>query len=113
MGGEEILLIAPAVEAVQRAGLDVAGPLPADTLFHQAYRGDFDAVVAMYHDQGLAPLKMIAFETGVNWTLGLPFFRTSPDHGTAYDIAGQGVANPTSMIAAIQLAKELSNGARQ
>ena len=113
MGGEEIQLIAPAVEAVQRAGLDVAGPLPADTLFHQAYRGDFDAVVAMYHDQGLAPLKMIAFETGVNWTLGLPFVRTSPDHGTAYDIAGQGVANPTSMIAAIQLAKDLAIGEKR
>ena len=71
-------------------------------------RDSYDAVVAMYHDQGLAPLKMIAFDTGVNWTLGLPFVRTSPDHGTAYDIAGKGVANPSSMIAAIRLAKKLA-----
>jgi 4-hydroxythreonine-4-phosphate dehydrogenase len=76
-------------------------------LFHRAYRGDYDAVVAMYHDQGLAPLKMVAFDTGVNWSLGLPFIRTSPDHGTAYDIAGQGIADPSSMIAAIRLAKQL------
>jgi len=71
-------------------------------------RGDFDAVVAMYHDQGLAPLKAVAFDTGINWTLGLPFIRTSPDHGTAYDIAGLGVANPSSMRAAIQLARQLA-----
>jgi 4-hydroxythreonine-4-phosphate dehydrogenase len=107
LGDEEHRLILPAVRAVQKRGLDVVGPLAADTLFHHAYRGDFDAVVAMYHDQGLAPLKMIAFENGVNWTLGLPFIRTSPDHGTAYDIAGKGIANPSSMIAAIQLAKRL------
>jgi len=79
-----------------------------DTVFHQAIRGDFDAVVAMYHDQGLAPLKLAAFDNGVNWTLGLPFIRTSPDHGTAYDIAGKGVADPSSMIAAIRLAKQLA-----
>ena len=77
-------------------------------LFYYAYRGDYDAVVAMYHDQGLCPLKMVAFESGVNWTLGLPFIRTSPDHGTAYDIAGQGKANPSSMRAAIRLAKQLA-----
>ena len=77
-------------------------------LFYYAYRGDYDAVVAMYHDQGLAPLKMVAFEQGVNWTLGLPFIRTSPDHGTAYDIVGQGKANPSSMLAAIRLAKQLA-----
>jgi 4-hydroxythreonine-4-phosphate dehydrogenase len=71
-------------------------------------RGEFDAVVAMYHDLGLAPLKAVAFETGVNWTLGLPFIRTSPDHGTAYDIAGSGVANPSSMVAALRLAKKLA-----
>ena len=94
-------------------GLDVVGPLPADTLFYYAYRGDYDAVVAMYHDQGLGPLKMVAFENGVNWTLGLPFIRTSPDHGTAYDIAGQGKANPSSMRAAIRLAKQLARRARQ
>jgi 4-hydroxythreonine-4-phosphate dehydrogenase len=108
IGDEEITLIRPAVESAQRRGLDVVGPLAADTLFHHAFRGDFDAVVAMYHDQGLVPLKMIAFDTGVNWTLGLPFIRTSPDHGTAYDIAGKGVANPSSTIAALRLAKQLA-----
>jgi len=106
-GREEIELIAPVVASMQKKGLDVLGPLPADTLFHDAYRGDYDAVVAMYHDQGLAPLKMVAFDHGVNWTLGLPFIRTSPDHGTAYDIAGQGKASPSSMCAAIRLAKQL------
>jgi 4-hydroxythreonine-4-phosphate dehydrogenase len=105
-GDEEITLIKPGIEAARKQGLDVVGPLPADTLFYYAYRGDYDAVVAMYHDQGLAPLKMVAFENGVNWTLGLPFIRTSPDHGTAYDIAGQGRANPSSMRAAIRLAKQ-------
>jgi 4-hydroxythreonine-4-phosphate dehydrogenase len=107
-GREEIDLIEPAVASMQKKGVDVLGPLPADTLFHYAYRGDYDAVVAMYHDQGLGPLKMIAFENGVNWTLGLPFIRTSPDHGTAYDIAGQGRADPSSMRAAIRLAKQLA-----
>lgn len=108
IGDEEITTIIPAVEAARSRGLDVVGPLAADTLFHYTFRGDYDAVVAMYHDQGLVPLKMIGFETGVNWTLGLPFIRTSPDHGTAYDIAGQGIANPSSMIAAIRLAKKLA-----
>ena len=108
IGIEEITTILPAVEAARAKGLDVVGPLAADTLFHYAFRGDYDAVVAMYHDQGLVPLKMIGFETGVNWTLGLPFIRTSPDHGTAYDIAGKGVANPSSMIEAIRLAKRLA-----
>ena len=108
LGTEEITLIRPVVEAARQANLDVVGPLPADTLFYQAYNGQYDAVVAMYHDQGLAPLKMVAFNSGVNWTLGLPFVRTSPDHGTAYDIAGQGKADPSSMIAAIGLAKKLA-----
>ncbi len=107
-GREEIDLIEPVVRSMKKQGLDVLGPLPADTLFYNAYRGDYDAVVAMYHDQGLGPLKMVAFESGVNWTLGLPFIRTSPDHGTAYDIAGQGRANPSSMRAAIRLAKQLA-----
>jgi 4-hydroxythreonine-4-phosphate dehydrogenase len=107
-GDEEQTTIRPAVETCRAKGIEAVGPLAADTLFHYAYRGDFDAVVAMYHDQGLAPLKMIAFENGVNWTLGLPFIRTSPDHGTAYDIAGKGVANPSSMIAALRLAKQLA-----
>src|SRR5215204_1921541 len=112
LGTEELSIIAPAVCAAQKQGLDVRGPFPADTLFHYAYRGDYDAVVAMYHDQGLAPLKMVAFEHGVNWTLGLPFIRTSPDHGTAYDIAGKGIADPNSMIAALRLAKTLTRSAR-
>ncbi|HXT39782.1 MAG TPA: 4-hydroxythreonine-4-phosphate dehydrogenase PdxA [Candidatus Angelobacter sp.] len=108
LGTEEQTVIIPAVNAARDRGIEVTGPLAADTLFHHAFRGDYDAVVAMYHDQGLAPLKMIGFESGVNWTLGLPFIRTSPDHGTAYDIAGQGRANPSSMRAAIRLAKQLA-----
>jgi len=107
-GDEEIKTITPTVLAAKQRGLDVVGPLSGDTVFHYALQGDFDAVVAMYHDQGLAPLKAVAFDTGVNWTLGLPFIRTSPDHGTAYDIAGRGMANPSSMIAAIRLAKQLA-----
>lgn len=107
IGDEEITTIIPAVEAMRSRRLDVIGPLAADTLFHYAFRGDYDAVVAMYHDQGLVPLKMIGFDNGVNWTLGLPFVRTSPDHGTAYDIAGKGIANPSSMLAALRLAKRL------
>ena len=108
-GNEEIKTIAPTVLAAQKNGLEVVGPLSGDTVFYYALRGDFDAVVAMYHDQGLAPLKAVAFDTGINWTLGLPFIRTSPDHGTAYDIAGKGIANPSSMMAAIRLAKQLAN----
>jgi 4-hydroxythreonine-4-phosphate dehydrogenase len=108
MGDEEQLIIGPAVQAMRGRGFDVTGPVSADALFHSAYHGGCDAVVAMYHDQGLVPLKMVCFETGVNWTLGLPFIRTSPDHGTAYDIAGQNKANPSSMVAAIQLAKQLA-----
>ena len=107
-GDEEPRLIEPAIAAAKQKGFDAVGPVSGDTVFHQAIRGDFDAVVAMYHDQGLAPLKLAAFDNGVNWTLGLPFIRTSPDHGTAYDIAGKGVANPSSMIAAIRLAKQLA-----
>ena len=107
-GDEEIKTITPTVLAAQKRGYDVVGPLSGDTVFHYALRGDFDVVVAMYHDQGLAPLKAVAFDTGVNWTLGLPFIRTSPDHGTAYDIAGKGIANPSSMIAALRLAKQLA-----
>jgi len=111
IGTEEITTVIPAVEAARKRGHDVTGPLAADTLFYYAFKGDFDAVVVTYHDQGLAPLKMIGFETGVNWTLGLPFIRTSPDHGTAYDIAGKGQANPASMISAIRLAKKLAKAA--
>ncbi|PWU16083.1 MAG: 4-hydroxythreonine-4-phosphate dehydrogenase PdxA [Verrucomicrobia bacterium] len=108
LGDEEQTTVIPAVEAARSRGLDVVGPMSADALFYYVFKDDYDAVVAMYHDQGLVPLKMIGFETGVNWTLGLPFIRTSPDHGTAYDIAGQGKANPSSMIAAIELAKQLA-----
>ena len=108
MGTEEQTTISPAVQASRGRQIEVVGPLSADALFYHALRGDYDAVVAMYHDQGLVPLKMIGFENGVNWTLGLPFIRTSPDHGTAYDIAGQGRANPSSMLAALRLAKQLA-----
>lgn len=108
MGTEEQTTVGPAVRAARHRQIDVVGPLSADALFYHAYKGEYDAVVAMYHDQGLVPLKMIGFDKGINWTLGLPFIRTSPDHGTAYDIAGQGIANPSSMIAAIRLAKQLT-----
>lgn len=108
MGTEEIDVIAPAIRAAAGRGLAVHGPFAADTLFYHAYRGQFEVVVAMYHDQGLAPLKMIGFERGVNWTLGLPFIRTSPDHGTAYDIAGKGQADPSSLRAALALARQLA-----
>jgi 4-hydroxythreonine-4-phosphate dehydrogenase len=107
IGREEIDVIAPAIEELQRDGLRVAGPLPADTLFHAAARSRYDAVVAMYHDQALIPIKTIAFDSAVNVTLGLPFVRTSPDHGTAFDIAGQGRADPSSLIAALDLAARL------
>jgi len=108
LGTEDRDIIAPAVAEARRKGFDAVGPLSADTLFHHAFRGDYDVVVAMYHDQGLVPLKMVAFDTGVNWTLGLPFIRTSPDHGTAYDLAGKNSANPSSMVAAISLALTLA-----
>jgi 4-hydroxythreonine-4-phosphate dehydrogenase len=108
LGTEELTIIKPAVEAARANKVDVVGPVAADTLFHQHFRGDFDAVVAMYHDQGLAPMKMVAFDNGVNWTLGLPFVRTSPDHGTAYDLAGRDLANPSSMISAIRLACQIA-----
>jgi len=107
IGREEIQIIAPALAALREAGIAVTGPFPADTLFHAAYQGDYDAVVAMYHDQGLTPLKMVAFDEGVNVTLGLPFPRTSPDHGTAFPIAGQGIARPDSLLAALRLAVHL------
>jgi 4-hydroxythreonine-4-phosphate dehydrogenase len=107
IGREEIEVIAPAIEELQRQGLRVAGPFPADTLFHAAARSRYDAVIAMYHDQALIPIKTIAFHSAVNVTLGLPFVRTSPDHGTAFDIAGAGKADPSSLIAAIELAARL------
>jgi len=108
MGREEIEIIAPAVAELRAEGLDVVGPLPADTMFHPAARARYDAAITMYHDQGLIPAKTLAFDTGVNVTLGLPFVRTSPDHGTAFDIAGKGLANPSSLIEALRLAARLS-----
>lgn len=107
-GDEEIRYIIPAIEEAKANGINVDGPLPADTLFYYANQGKWDAVVAMYHDQGLIPFKMISFDDGVNITLGLPIIRTSPDHGTAFDIAWKGVANPSSMIAAIKVAAQLA-----
>jgi 4-hydroxythreonine-4-phosphate dehydrogenase len=107
-GHEERSVLAPAVEAARREGVDVNGPFPADTLFVKAKRGDYDAVVACYHDQGLIPVKLAAFGRCVNVTLGLPFPRTSVDHGTAFDIAARGGADPGSLEAAIELAIELS-----
>lgn len=108
MGREERRVIVPAVRAMAAKGIPVSGPFPADTVFHRAARGEFAAVVAMYHDQGLGPLKTLAFDTGVNVTLGLPIVRTSVDHGTAFDIAGTGVASPESLLAAVELAATLA-----
>ena len=108
-GDEEIRFIAPAIEASQRAGMDCSGPFPADTLFLQAVRGNYDLVVAMYHDQGHAPMKLFDFEHTVNVTLGLPIIRTSVDHGTAFDIAGQNIADATDLKMAMQLAIRLSS----
>jgi 4-hydroxythreonine-4-phosphate dehydrogenase len=108
LGREEIEIIAPAVAALRAAGIAVEGPAPADTLFHPAARRRYDAALCMYHDQALIPLKTIDFAGGVNVTCGLPFIRTSPDHGTALDIAGTGKADPTSLIAALRLAGEMA-----
>ncbi|MDP8214874.1 MAG: 4-hydroxythreonine-4-phosphate dehydrogenase PdxA [Candidatus Euphemobacter frigidus] len=107
-GNEEEEIIAPAIEECRSEGIAVDGPIPPDTLFYKLARGRYDAAIVMYHDQGLIPIKMVAFDRGVNITLGLPFVRTSPDHGTAYDIAGRGIANPRSMIEAIKTACSLS-----
>ncbi len=107
-GREEAEVLAPAVLACQRRGIGVSGPYPADTLFVRAYRGEFDAVIACYHDQGLIPVKLVAFGHAVNVTLGLPIVRTSVDHGTAFDIAGKGVADAGSMVAAVRLAAKLA-----
>ena len=111
LGEQEETIIAPAIAAARARGVDVSGPFPADTLFVRASRGAFDVVVACYHDQGLIPVKLLAFGKAVNVTLGLPIVRTSVDHGTAFDIAGRGVAEAGSMIAAVRLAAQLA-GAR-
>ncbi len=108
IGGEDLAIIAPAIEVLRAEGIAATGPHPADTLFHAAARGRYDVVVTMYHDQALIPIKTLAFESAVNVTLGLPFVRTSPDHGTAFDIAGRGVADPSSLIAALGLAGRLA-----
>ncbi|MGE3476200.1 MAG: 4-hydroxythreonine-4-phosphate dehydrogenase PdxA [Rhodospirillaceae bacterium] len=104
MGGEESSVIAPAIAALRADGIEVSGPSPADTLFHAAARRDYDAAICMYHDQALIPLKTLDFAGGVNMTLGLPFVRTSPDHGTACDIAARGIADPSSLISALKVA---------
>lgn len=106
-GEEETRIIRPAVEAARAEGIDASGPWPGDTVFMQARQGRFDVVVAQYHDQGLIPVKYLGLERGVNITLGLPFVRTSPDHGTAFDIAGQGIADPASLEAALACARKL------
>ncbi|HEY4404143.1 MAG TPA: 4-hydroxythreonine-4-phosphate dehydrogenase PdxA [Xanthobacteraceae bacterium] len=108
LGLEDLEVVRPAVERLRQDGIDARGPLPADTLFHAAARAGYDVALAMYHDQALIPIKTLAFDHAVNVTLGLPFVRTSPDHGTAFDIAGSGRADPTSLIAALALAARLS-----
>ncbi|HKX12959.1 MAG TPA: 4-hydroxythreonine-4-phosphate dehydrogenase PdxA [bacterium] len=107
LGKEEIEIVAPAIAEARRRGFECEGPKVPDAVFHEAYEGFWDALVCMYHDQGLIPFKMVHFREGVNVTLGLPLVRTSPDHGTAFDIAGQGKADPSSMIAALKLAEEM------
>ncbi len=108
LGREEIEILQPAIETMRQRGADIVGPLPADTMFHAEARETYDIAVCMYHDQALIPLKTLDFHGGVNVTLGLPFVRTSPDHGTAYDIAGTGAANPGSFIAALQMADDIA-----
>jgi 4-hydroxythreonine-4-phosphate dehydrogenase len=108
LGEEDGAIVAPAVARLAADGIDVKGPLPADSLFHERARATYDAALCMYHDQALIPIKTLAFDHAVNVTLGLPFVRTSPDHGTAFDIAGTGSADPTSLIAALRLAKRLA-----
>jgi 4-hydroxythreonine-4-phosphate dehydrogenase len=107
-GDEEIRVLAPAIELARTRGALLDGPHPPDTVFFRARSGEFDAVIALYHDQGLVPFKLVHFHDGVNVTLGLPFPRTSPDHGTAYDIAGRGKADPSSMAAAIRMAAAMA-----
>ncbi|MFK7943931.1 MAG: 4-hydroxythreonine-4-phosphate dehydrogenase PdxA [Paracoccaceae bacterium] len=109
MGNEETDIIGPLLNRLKAEGMDISGPMPADTMFHPAARARYDVAVCMYHDQALVPIKTLDFARGVNVTLGLPFVRTSPDHGTAYDIAGTGRADPTSLIEAIRLASDLAS----
>ena len=109
MGHEDDEVIAPVLEKLRAEGFILNGPLPADTMFHAGARARYDAAVCMYHDQALIPIKTLDFDKGVNVTLGLSFIRTSPDHGTAFDIAGQGIANPTSLIEALRMAARMSD----
>ncbi len=109
MGRAELDMIIPVLSDLRAAGIDIAGPLPADTMFHARARAAYDVAICMYHDQALIPIKTIDFDGGVNVTLGLPFVRTSPDHGTAYDIAGRGVARPDSLIAALRMAQDMAD----
>jgi 4-hydroxythreonine-4-phosphate dehydrogenase len=111
LGGEDGAIVVPAVKRLQAEGIDAVGPLPADTLFHERARASYDVALCMYHDQALIPIKTLAFDHAVNVTLGLPFVRTSPDHGTAFDIAGKGTADPSSLAAALTLAARLSTTA--
>jgi 4-hydroxythreonine-4-phosphate dehydrogenase len=108
LGTEEQTIVAPAIELLRKEGFDVSGPLPADTMFHEAARKTYDCAICMVHDQALIPVKTLAFDDAVNVTLGLPFIRTSPDHGTAFDIAGSGRASPDSLIAALRLAARMA-----
>ena len=109
MGSEDEAIVRPAVEVLRQAGIDAVGPHPADTMFHPRARATYDAAICMYHDQALIPAKALAFDETVNVTLGLPFIRTSPDHGTAFNIAGKGIARPDSLIAALKLARHLAD----
>lgn len=109
MGSEDEEIVRPAIMELQRRGIDARGPLPADTMFHEKARQSYDAAICMYHDQALIPAKALAFDETVNVTLGLPFIRTSPDHGTAFDIAGKGVARPDSLIAALKMARAMAD----
>jgi 4-hydroxythreonine-4-phosphate dehydrogenase len=111
LGDEDLAVVAPAVTRLRAAGIAATGPLPADTMFHAAARANYDVALCMYHDQALVPIKTLAFDHAVNVTLGLPFVRTSPDHGTAFDIAGSGRANPSSLVAALRLAARLATSA--
>ena len=108
MGTEDRAVVAPAIDRLKSAGITALGPLPADTMFHPAARATYDVALCMYHDQALIPIKTLAFDHAVNVTLGLPFVRTSPDHGTAFDIAGTGRGDPSSLIAALRLAARLA-----
>ena len=108
LGTEDLTIVTPAVEILRGEGIEITGPLPADTMFHEAARKSYDCAICMYHDQALIPIKTIAFDDAVNITLGLPFIRTSPDHGTAFDIAGTGRADPSSLIAALRLAARIA-----